>query len=213
MIAVVDYGMGNLRSVLNAFAAIGQDAAAVSLPSDLKEYDGIVLPGVGAFGDGMKNLRERGFIDKLADEVLVKGKPFLGLCLGMQLLATVSFEYGEHAGLNWIPGEVRRIAPTAAIGELRVPHMGWNDVRLIHPNGLYTGFPSKETFYFVHSYVFSPNDPTVVSGICSYGLDFAASVEVGNLYATQFHPEKSHKAGITLLKNWSEKVTACSKSV
>lgn len=199
-VMIIDYGMGNLRSVANAFAAIGCQALVSGHPEDLSRAKRIVLPGVGAFGDGMQNLSTANWIEALEEEVKRKGKPFLGLCLGMQLMGTTGTEHGSHPGLNWVPGNIERILPNDPA--LRVPHIGWNDVRLVKKNGLYAGLGDSETFYFVHSYVFHPEDPSVISGVCSYGVEFAASVEIGNICATQFHPEKSQRAGLSVLKNF-----------
>jgi imidazole glycerol-phosphate synthase subunit HisH len=197
---IIDYGMGNLRSVANAFEALGCAAMISNNPPDLQTAKGIVLPGVGAFGDGMKNLQDVGWIDALEREVIQQRKPFLGICLGMQLLATTSTEHGLHKGLNWIPGIVTRI-PSEDLN-IRVPHIGWNDVRFINKEGLYAGLGDSQVFYFVHSYMLVPENPAIIGGVCSYGIDFPASVECDNIFATQFHPEKSHKAGLAVLKNF-----------
>jgi len=202
MVAIIDYGIGNLRSVFNAFISIGADARITSSPVAVRKANAIVLPGVGAFGDGIRNLRHAGFIEVLEEEVLHKGKPFLGICLGLQLLATTGQEHGQHAGLDWIHGVVERIPTLPNDSSLRLPHIGWNDVRFTKSEGLYAGLGESQAFYFVHSYVLLPEDQSVVSGICSYGIEFVASVEVDNIYATQFHPEKSHKAGLAVLKNF-----------
>ena len=199
-ILIIDYGMGNLRSVANAFAAVGAPAEVTRDPEQLREADRIVLPGVGAFADGMRNLREGGWVPVLEEEVLDKGKPFLGLCVGLQLLATKGTEHGDSDGLGWIAGVVERI-PTN--GGLRVPHIGWNDVRLARRDGLYAGLDETASFYFVHSYVLRPEDPDVVSGVCEYGDAFAASIELRNIHATQYHPEKSHRAGLAVLRNFA----------
>ena len=196
----MDYGMGNLRSVANAFEALGRTARILGDPSEIEMCDRIVLPGVGAFGDGMKNLRERSWIPALEEAVMGRGKPFIGLCLGMQLLATTGTEHGTFAGLNWIPGSVRRLQPTDAA--CRIPHIGWNDVEVVKKDGLYRGFTKSPTFYFVHSYVFAPDDPEVVSGWSDHGCRFAASLERGNIFATQYHPEKSQKDGLQVLRNF-----------
>lgn len=206
MIAIIDYGMGNLRSVYNAFQAVGASARIATKPEELREAAGIVLPGVGAFGDGMRNLRDWGFAEELDAQVLRGGKPFLGLCLGLQLIATTGFEHGENPGLNWIPGTVERIGFPAGTEALRIPHIGWNEVRFTKKDGLYAGLGEAESYYFVHSYVLKPIDPAVVSGSCDYGGELVASVEWNNIAATQFHPEKSHKAGLALLRNWSQKL-------
>ncbi len=204
MIAIIDYGMGNLRSVFNAFQSIGADVRIAAVPADLHAAHAVVLPGVGAFGDGMRNLHERGFVEELERQVLRGGKPFLGLCLGLQLLGSKGFEHGEHEGLGWIPGQVDRL-PSAP---LRIPHIGWNDVRFTKKDGLFTGLGEMQAFYFVHSYALVPEDSSVISGVCDYGIEFCAAIERDNLHATQFHPEKSHKAGLAVLTNWSKQVQA-----
>ncbi len=214
MLAVIDYGMGNLRSVTNAFAGLGCDAIIARQPEELKQADMIVLPGVGAFGDGMRNLNAAGWIDALEQEVRVAGKPFLGICLGMQLLATSGTEHGTHAGLNWIPGISRRLDcnsdPT-----LRLPHIGWNDVHFLKRDGLFADMKETDTFYFVHGYILDPEDISVASSFCNYGEDFVATVESENIFAAQFHPEKSHKAGLAVLGNFLRLASksACLKSV
>ena len=202
MIAIIDYGMGNLRSVLNAFTAVGAAAQVSDDPAALGEAEAIVLPGVGAFGEGMSRLQRAGFIPVLEDEVRRKGKPLLGICLGMQLLATVSREHGRHAGLNWIPGVVDRLVLPPEADSLRIPHIGWNTVRFTRRDGLYAHLAHAQDFYFIHSYALVPEDPRIISGVCTHGRDFAASIEVDNLSATQYHPEKSHQAGLQVLKNW-----------
>lgn len=198
-VAIIDYGMGNLRSVANAFAALGGEPEVVTRPEQLADAERIVLPGVGAFADGMRNLREGGWDEALEEEVRRKGKPFLGLCVGMQLLASIGLEHGETEGLGWVPGVCERLGNGNG---LRVPHIGWNDVEFTQPDGLYAGLDGADAFYFVHSYVLRPEDDAVVSGVCDYGGPFAASVETGNIRAAQFHPEKSHRAGLHMLRNF-----------
>jgi glutamine amidotransferase len=199
-VSIVDYGMGNIRSVNNAFEALGAQPTIVSEPELLRDADLIVLPGVGAFGDGMANLRSQGWVGVLEREVLDRGKPFLGLCVGMQLLASTGTEHGEHRGLGWVPGRVTRLQPADA--SCRVPHVAWNDVAFTKSKGLYRDLGDAADFYFVHSYALQPDDPRVISGMCDHGGEFAASIEVDNIYATQFHPEKSQKAGMTVLRNF-----------
>jgi glutamine amidotransferase len=200
-IIIIDYGMGNLRSVFNAFHQVGSEATISRDPNDLRKATKIVLPGVGAFGDAMKNLTEMGFLDVLHDEVKHKGKPFLGICLGMQLLATTGTEHGHCQGFDWIPGKVVRIEGEKS--GVRIPHIGWNDVRLVKREGLYRNLSDPQAFYFVHSYVLVPDDESVISGMCEYGDNFVASIEKDNIYAIQFHPEKSHKIGLNVLKNFA----------
>ncbi|MDD3905555.1 MAG: imidazole glycerol phosphate synthase subunit HisH [Candidatus Omnitrophica bacterium] len=199
-IAIIDYGMGNLRSVVNAFNVLGHSPVIVKDPGDIRKADRIVLPGVGAFGDAMRNLRDAGWVEVMEEEVLGKEKPFLGICLGMQLLATFGTEHGKCSGLNWIPGKVIRLGEGKP--GLRVPHIGWNDVRVIKKEGLYAGLPDPQSFYFLHSYVLVPDDKDIVSGICDYEGDFVASIKLKNISAIQFHPEKSHKAGLKVLMNF-----------
>jgi imidazole glycerol-phosphate synthase subunit HisH len=198
-IRVVNYGMGNLRSVLNAFAAIGSPAAVAERPEALADADAIVLPGVGAFGDGMANLRDRGWVPALEREVRMNHKPFLGLCLGQQLLASTGTEHGTHLGLGWIPGTVEKIVAKEG---LRVPQIGWNEVRFTPDDPMYAGLGVSRDFYFVHSFVLKPADVRVTNGLCMHGDSFAASVRQGNIWATQYHPEKSQRAGLTVLRNF-----------
>jgi imidazole glycerol-phosphate synthase subunit HisH len=200
-VAIISYGMGNLRSVANAFAALNCEAQIVVRPEQLSSAKKIVLPGVGAFGDGMRNLSEGGWIQRLNEEVIQKGKPFLGICLGMQLLATTGLEHGTHEGLGWVSGISQRLPTNDP--SVRVPHIGWNDVRLKTKNGLFNDLDQQQTFYFVHSYVLAPDNQDLVTGVCSHGIDFAASLQSENIFATQFHPEKSHRAGLAVLKNFA----------
>ena len=201
-VAIIDCQMGNLRSVMNAFAMLGLPASVTRDPADLRRAEAIVLPGVGAFGDAMLNLRTAGWIEALEEEVRRKGKPYLGLCLGMELLAEQSTEHGHYEGLGWLPGIVDRFPSDRG---LRIPHIGWNDVRFQKTDGLFAGLGESQAFYFVHSYVLTPRDPGAISGICTYGDDFAASIEFDNIAATQFHPEKSHQAGLAVLRNFVRK--------
>lgn len=199
-VGIVDYGMGNVRSVFNAFEFLDCHVSRLADPKQLASVDRIVLPGVGAFGDGIGHLKTGGWIEELELEVRQKQKPFLGVCLGMQLLATEGSEYGRHQGLGWIAGEVLRLQPEEC--GLKIPHMGWNDVVPSGNSRLYGEIPPPAAFYFTHSYHFKPEDSALVSGWFDYGGQFAASVEMGNIFATQFHPEKSQKTGLKLLKNF-----------
>jgi imidazole glycerol-phosphate synthase subunit HisH len=200
-IAILDYGMGNLRSVVNAFNTIGYAASIVHEPNVLSEFSHIVLPGVGAFGDGMKNLRSSGWLDVLEREIIDKKKPFLGICLGMQLLATMGTENGLQEGLNWISGTVKKIESDDP--QIRVPHVGWNDVIFLRKDGLYKDLGDSQVFYFVHSYFIDVNDESsVVSGLTVHGIELAVSIEKDNIYAVQFHPEKSQKIGLKVLENF-----------
>ena len=201
MIVVVDYGMGNVRSVVNALAAAGADAKVSSRVEDLRAAERIVLPGVGAFGDCMRNLRASGLVAPLEEEVLgSRRKPFLGICVGMQLLAREGLENGVHAGLGWFPGVVTRF--TVEDKGLKVPHVGWNEVVSMRPGALLHGVKDRSTFYFVHSYHFVCEELGAVTAACDYGAPFTAAVERGNVFGTQFHPEKSQDNGQRLLQNF-----------
>lgn len=211
-IAIVDYGMGNVRSVLNATSSLGTPSEITADPQRIRDAAGLILPGVGAFPDAMRSLNERGLVDTLTREVVEKGKPFLGICLGMQVIADAGFEHGRHEGLGWLKGEVLRLDALPgfpAAPKVRLPHIGWNTVTFARTDGLFQGLGAQSDFYFVHSYAVSVNDKNTVSGIAQYGVEFVAAMESGNIWATQFHPEKSHKAGIKLLSNWLQKLGEC----
>ncbi|GIK79314.1 MAG: imidazole glycerol phosphate synthase subunit HisH [Pseudorhodoplanes sp.] len=209
MLAVVDYGIGNLRSVVNALRSLGRDPQVVSRGEDFSSAAAIVLPGVGAYGDSMHNLQERGLAEGLQRQVIEGGKPFLGICIGMQVMFSRSFEHGERAGLGWIGGDVVRFEATENEPNLRIPHVGWNAVRFTREDTLLAGLGEEQDFYFVHSYHCAPADRSVALGRCDYGVDFTAIVARDNLYGVQFHPEKSHRAGLALLKNWLDRIARC----
>lgn len=192
-------GMGNIRSVANALIALNCDIKILEDVHGLSEAERIVLPGVGAFGDAMRHLREGNWIEPLEREVLKKGKIFLGICLGLQVLGTTGTEHGLHQGLNWIPGKVDRLQVSP---KLRIPHVGWNNVLFQIRTGFYSDLGETQAFYFVHSYALEPEDKSVVSGVCEYGTVFTASIQKDNIIATQYHPEKSQKAGLAVLKNF-----------
>ncbi len=208
MIAIVDYGMGNLKSVVNAFHAIGEQVQVTSSPADLEAASGIVLPGVGAFEEGMNNLREAGFLPALNREVQEKKKPFLGICLGMQFLAEDSDEYrvhpsgerGQCRGFGWIQGHV--VPLETHDKRFKVPHMGWNNLEIKQTAPLYEKLPEAPIFYFVHGYHFQPRNHAVISAVCRHGVEVVASVQQGNLFGVQFHPEKSQQVGLHVLKNF-----------
>ena len=200
-VGIIHYGMGNLNSVRHAFLAIGCEVSILEEPAALPRVTHLVLPGVGAFGDGMRNLRARGWVGALEEQVRGQGKPFLGICLGLQLLATRGLEHGVNDGLGWIPGEVVRLPELD--GAVRVPHIGWNDVQPARRDACYrAGFDHPGVFYFVHSYHLVPDDPTLADGWCEHGVKFVASVSRGNIWAVQFHPEKSQHAGLQVLRNF-----------
>ncbi len=199
-VAIVDYGMGNMDSVRRGFEECGAEAVITDEAAAIEAADRIVLPGVGAFPDAMANLRSRQLVKVLEDQVRGEGAPFLGICLGMQLLATVGLEGGETPGLGWIPGEVRRFVPTQQ--DRRIPHVGWNEVI---PNGddpLFAGITPGADFYFVHSYHFSYSSPDDVVATTPYCGGFASIVGRDNIRAVQFHPEKSQRVGLQLLRNF-----------
>jgi imidazole glycerol-phosphate synthase subunit HisH len=204
MIAIVDYGRGNLWSVQNGFAQVGVPVQVSADPEVIAHADGVVFPGVGAFRDCMHNLQARGLEPVLRD-VIDAGRPMLAICVGMQVLLTDSEEFGLSQGLGIIEGHVRRFpeAHAAQIPRLKVPHMGWNQLRMRRSCPLLEGIPDGAFTYFVHSYYAVPAAPDVVVASTEYGLDFAAVLWRDNLYATQFHPEKSHTYGLRLLHNFA----------
>ena len=196
-LAIIDYGVGNLRSVEKAFAATGCEAIVSGDEKVLRSAKRLVLPGVGAFGACMKALSERGF-DQLVRERVAVGTPLLGVCVGMQLLFETSEEFGATPGLGLLRGRVRRFTD-----ELVVPHVGWNQVKQIRNHSLFAQVADQSHFYFVHSYYCEPVDKTVVAGETEYGVKYASVVAHGNICGVQFHPEKSQNAGLQLLKNFA----------
>ena len=199
-VAVVDYGAGNLHSVRHALELVGADVVVTKRPEDLHDAERIVLPGVGAFGECAAGLRASGFIESLEQEVRRRGKPFLGICVGMQLLAREGREHGVHAGLGWVPGVVQRLEADAR--GLKIPHVGWNDITPHAANHLFDGLRRDPTFYFTHSFHLSLDDPSYEAASCDYGGRFTAAVLKDNVAATQFHPEKSQENGLKLLENF-----------
>ncbi|MDO8499650.1 MAG: imidazole glycerol phosphate synthase subunit HisH [bacterium] len=197
MIGIIHYKMGNITSVQNALDWLNVPAKIVTAADDLDSVSHIILPGVGAFPEGMKNLAEAGFVDAINRNVLSAKKPFLGICLGMQLLATVGHEGETTQGLNLIPGTVERLPDST----VHVPHIGWNNIQIARANSL---IKTEADFYFVHSYYFQPTDSGDVIASADYGINFSAAVNRGNIYGVQFHPEKSQAAGLELLKNFSQ---------
>jgi glutamine amidotransferase len=205
MIAIIDYGMGNLRSVQKGFEKVGFDAVVTADPSVVLEAERIVLPGVGAFRDCMRNLETGGFVEPIL-RVIREGRPFLGICLGLQLLFSESEEFGLHPGLGVIPGKVVRFPEgMSANGEkLAVPHMGWNQLSVNCQSPVFCGIDDGTNVYFVHSYYVKPEDAAVIATTTSYGIDFCSSICRDNVIATQFHPEKSQEKGLQILKNFGE---------
>ncbi len=198
MIAIVDYGVGNLFSLVSSFSAIGEDAIATSDPLIIEKADKIVLPGVGAFEDASKKLFESGLADVVIEQVRL-GKPLLGICLGMQLLFEKSYEYGEHKGLGLIKGQIRPIEEVIPKG-YKIPHIGWNALKFTKKDSkLFKYIKDGDYVYFVHSY-YGANCNDSVSATAEYGAPLTASVESGNVYGCQFHPEKSGEVGLKILK-------------
>ena len=200
MLAIIDYEMGNLRSVQKGFERVGHSATITSDPAVLADSEKIVLPGVGAFRDAIAALRERKLVEPIRAAVEA-GKPFLGICLGLQLLFDKSYEDGEYEGLGIVPGEVVRFRVP---GEYKVPHMGWNQVEFRRRPPLFDGVDEGTHFYFVHSYYVVPQDDAVVATETDYARPFCSSIWRDRLFAVQFHPEKSQAAGLRLLKNFAE---------
>lgn len=200
VVGIVDYGMGNLLSVLHALEMAGAEARICREPEELLRAERLVLPGVGAFGDCMRNLTERGLEEALREAVLKRGRPILGICLGMQAMAQRGFEGGEHAGLGWFAADVVRLQPQDPT--LRVPHVGWNDVSFRGESPLFRGLPDGPDFYFVHSYAMQCRQQGDVAATCDYGGAFTCAVRKDNIFATQFHPEKSQDYGLKVLENF-----------
>lgn len=202
MIAVVDYGAGNIRSIVNAFQAIGHNPILTNDPDKLAQASAIVLPGVGSFGDCMENLVKLKLIEPLNELVLKEKKPYLGICLGMQFIAEIGLEHGNHKGLGWIRGKCERLDPNDR--KFRIPHMGWNDIEFNPSCPLFKDMPERPVFYFVHSYHLVPDreDFDTIMATCSHGTTVTAAVQKDHIFGTQFHPEKSQENGIQLLKNF-----------
>ena len=214
MIAIIDSGIANLRSVQKAFERMGHEAKVLEDPRLLKEARGIVLPGVGAFADGIAKLTAAGFVEPLLREI-ERGKPVLGICLGLHFLFSESEEFGRHPGLNLIRGKVVRFPahPPADYGNpsvpLKVPLIGWVPIRIRKAAPLFVGIPDGSHFYFVHSYYVAPADAEVVAATATHGIPFTAVIRRENLMATQFHPEKSQALGLRLLKNFGDLAARC----
>lgn len=201
-IAIVDYGVGNLRSVEKAFQHVGAQAFVTADPAAVAAAQGVVLPGVGAFGDGMARLRAAGFVPVL-ERLVACGTPLLGICLGMQFLFEESEEMGRHAGLGFLPGRVLRFP-----AGLKIPHIGWNQVNSVRPSPLLEGVPQGSYAYFVHSYYVQPAEAGDVLATTEYGVPYASVVGRGSLFGLQFHPEKSQDLGLRMLRNFWGTVAA-----
>ena len=200
-IAIVDYGIGNLRSVQKAFESVGAAAQLVTQPELIRSADKVVLPGVGAFKDCVANLRSSGLLPPVLDHI-ASGKPFLGICVGMQMLFDVGYEDGEHQGLGVLKGKVVRFDVDQTMS-LKVPHMGWNQLTIRKPSPLFKDLPERAGVYFVHSFHCVPDDESIVAATTDYGRPFVSSIWKDNVLATQFHPEKSQKVGLQILANFA----------
>ena len=207
MIAIIDYGMGNLRSVEKAFEKVGFESVVTDKSETIEKADKIVLPGVGAFKDAKEGLQERNLVEPIINHIK-KRKLFLGICLGLQLLFTRSIEDGIHEGLNIVPGEVVRFKPERSSGgdnqKLKIPHMGWNTIRAKKEVSILKGLPDNQYMYFVHSYYVIPDRDDVVATETEYGGAFVSMISIDNVFAMQFHPEKSQHYGLMILKNFGE---------
>lgn len=203
MIRIVDYGVGNIQAFMTMFKRLGMPAERARVPADLADASRLILPGVGAFDHAMQMFNQSGLREPV--EALVHGQrvPVLGVCVGMQMLATGSDE-GVLPGLNWIPGRVRAFANTPEAQHLPMPHMGWNDVHPAVGERLFVGLENDARFYFLHSFFFECAEPQFAAATTGYGLEFSCAVSSGNVYGVQFHPEKSHHYGAQLLKNFAE---------
>lgn len=198
--------MGNIRSISNALNLLGEEVVITDKPNALSEAEAIILPGVGAFSDGIRNLKKKGLIQVLEKEVIEKKKPYLGICLGLEFLAEKSLEGGTYEGLGWIKGIVTKIQTNDP--QFKVPHIGWNDTKILKNNGLFKDIEDP-TFYYVHSFYLKVDDSEkdIISSICNYGgTQITATIQKNNIYATQFHPEKSQLTGIKLLKNFLDDI-------
>lgn len=203
-IIIINYGLGNLYSVLGAIRKIGYDAEISNNLKDIESADKLILPGVGAFADGMNNLNKLGLIKPLDYLVNDKKKPILAICLGFQLLSNSSTEFGLHEGLGWINASVEKIMREK--NKLRVPHVGWNDLYKIQRSELWYEIPDNSLFYYVHSYHMKCNDENIIIGKCNYGSDLTAAIQKDNIYGTQFHPEKSQLHGLKIIENFIKRV-------
>jgi glutamine amidotransferase len=201
MIAIIDYGMGNLRSVEKGFLKVGVDVKVTNKAEDVNDADGVVLPGVGAFKDCMRELKKLELIDAVVNSIKT-GKPYLGICLGLQVLFSESEEFGTCRGLDIFRGRVVRFELDNS--ELKIPQMGWNQIHIRNNSPLFKEIPDKSYFYFVHSYYVAPDDDSIIGTTTDYGVEFTSAVCKDNVYAVQFHPEKSQTLGLRLLKNFGE---------
>lgn len=203
MIAIIDYGAGNIKSVINAFCFLGKKAVLISNPDELKNYDRLILPGVGAFGEAINKLKEK-HLDLAILEFIKTGRPFLGICLGMQLLFEKSYEFGENYGLGAIKGSVVKFDEAKFQTPLKIPHVGWNSINFTQKTPINRDLNDSEYLYFVHSFHAICDDKSAILGTSEYGYDFVSAVAKDNVFGFQPHPEKSHDVGLKILKNFTE---------
>lgn len=201
-VGLVDYGAGNFTSVLNALQFLELNVLRVTNPHQVEKSSHLILPGVGAFATAMRKLESLNLVDALHQQLIDNKKPFLGICVGMQLLASLGREFEDCPGLGLIPGVVTRIPATKH--ELRLPHVGWNELTLTNASPLFNGMPANPIFYFVHSYHLQPETAETILATCQYGVEVVAVVGRDNIYGVQFHPEKSQRDGLRLLKNFAD---------
>lgn len=206
MLAIIDYDMGNVRSIHNAFTLLDEEIKITDDPVIIESAEAVIVPGVGAFADGMINLKKKNLVSILEKQVIERKKPYLGVCLGLEFLAKKSFEGGEYDGLGWIKGNVVRLKPNNP--SLRVPHIGWDDTSILEKEGLLKDIQSP-TFYFLHSYYLKidESEKDIITSVCDYGGNkIIATLQKENIYAVQFHPEKSQTTGLKLLKNFLDDI-------
>ena len=197
-VCILDYGSGNVKSVYNILVNIGTDVIISNKKNDIENCSHIILPGVGAYGSAMKKIQEKLPINILENQIINKGKPFLGICVGMQVLGDFGYEFGKNKGLGWIPGECRKLISN----NLPLPHVGWNNITIKNESSILNGIGNDLDFYFVHSYVFEPSLNEHIISKTNYGNDFCSIIKKNNIFGVQFHPEKSHFAGKNLISNF-----------
>lgn len=203
MIGIINYGVGNIQAFLNVYKRLGVEAVSITTPNQIDQVDKLILPGVGHFDFAMRRFLESGLKARVEERVLNEGIPVLGVCVGMQMLADSS-EEGEMQGLGWIPGEVKKFTIDEVKTKPHVPHMGWNTIKGVKDHPILKGLDEYSSFYFLHSYYFSCNEESDRLLLTQYGIEYTSMAHRNNVFGAQFHPEKSHSAGVQLLKNFSE---------